>query len=325
MDIINRPHHPPRISVANIERAAARIDPVFRDSPQFENESLSLALGASLLLKVETLNPLRSFKGRGADFFLHECGYRLAGKTLVCATAGNRGQAMAYVCRARAWPLVVYTASTVNPLKLNRMRAMGAEVRLHSDDFDTAKEEARRFCETSGAVMVEDGLEASIAEGAGTIARELLQRHQFDSLLLPLGNGSLLNGNARWIKTHAPATRVIGICAVGADAMAASWRERRLIERTTTDTIADGIAVRRPIPEALEDMEGLVDEVVLVSDASMLRAMRLVFETTGLLVEPAGVVGVAALIEHEALRRGRLATVLCGSNLTQEQARSWLL
>lgn len=314
-----------RLSIRNIERAATLINPIFRDSPQFECEPLNRALGASVLLKVETLNPLRSFKGRGADFFMYENEASLIGKTLVCATAGNWGQAMAYVCRTRGWPLVVYCATTANALKVERMRAMGAEVRLYSDNFDTAKVEAQRFCASSGAVFVEDGREASIAEGAGTIARELLLRNQFDTLLLPLGNGALLNGAARWVKSRSPSTRVIGVCAEGADSMAASWRLQRLVERSTVNTIADGIAVRRPVPEALEDMVGLVDEVMLVSEVAIKRAMQQVFMTSGLVVEPAGVVGVAAVIEHSLLRTEKLATVLCGSNLTEQQMRSWLL
>ena len=318
-------HAPHRLSLANIERAAARIDPVFLNSPQYECEPLSQALGAVLTLKVETLNPLRSFKGRGADFFAHENAARLAGRTLVCASAGNWGQALAYVCRARQWPVVVYCATTANPLKLARMRAMGAEVRLHGDDFDAAKDEAQRFCADSGACFVEDGREASIAEGAGTIARELLRQTGFDAVLLPLGNGALLTGAGRWIKAHAPEVRVIGVAAQGADAMAVSWQQGRTVDRDSVHTIADGIAVRRPVPEALADMQGTVDEVLLVSDAAIERAMRLVFGSAGLVVEPAGVVGVAAVLEHPSLRSQRLATVLCGSNLTPEQMARWLV
>lgn len=322
MPIINISH---RLSLDHIAHAATQIDPVFRNSPQFACEPLSQALGASLTLKVETLNPLRSFKGRGADFFMHQNAERLAGRTLVCATAGNWGQAMAYVCRARQWPLVVYCATTANAYKVERMRALGAEVRLYSDDFDHAKDEARRFCANSGAYFVEDGREASIAEGEGTIAREMLERRDFDTVLVPLGNGALLTGMGRWIKAHAPDVRVVGVCAQGADAMAASWQKGRAVQRGMASTIADGIAVRVPIPEALADMKGTVDDVLLVSEQAIERAMRLVFTHAGLLVEPAGAVGVAAVVEHPSLRTQRLATVLCGSNLTGEQVARWLV
>ena len=106
--------------------------------------------------------------------------------------------------------------------------------------------------------------------------------------------------------------------------MAASWKEGRMVERSTVNTIADGIAVRRPVPEALSDMVGLVDDVLLVSDGAIKDAMRAIFQKAGLVVEPAGAVGVAAAMEHASLRSSSLATVLCGSNLTQEQMRDWL-
>jgi threonine dehydratase len=325
MTIIETPH---RLSLAAIECAAARIDPLFRDSPQYDCEPLGAALDVrSLLLKPETLNPLRSFKGRGADFFLQENAAALAGRGLVCASAGNFGQAMAFGCRARRWPLTVFTAVTANALKLERMRALGADVRLFSDDFDAAKDAARRHAETTGAVFVEDGREPAIAEGAGSIGIELLRPRApaFDTLLLPLGNGALLTGVGRWIKAHAPAVRVIGVAAEGADAMAASWRAGRIVERGSACTVADGIAVRRPVPAAVTDMAGTVDDVLLVGEPAIERAMRLVFEHAGLLVEPAGAVGVAALLEHPALRDARVATVLCGGNLTREQIARWLM
>lgn len=317
-------HH--RLSPARIEQAARVIDPVFLHTPQFECEPLSQVLGCRLTLKLETANPIRSFKGRGADHFVQTDPRVAAGAPLVCATAGNWGQALAWVCRSRGLPLVVYTATTANPLKLQRMREMGAQVRLHSDDFDAAKAEAKRFAQASGALFVEDGREASIAEGAGTIGLELLQRgDRFDAVLLPLGNGALLTGVARWVKAHHPATRIVGVSARGADAMERSWREGRIVERPVVETIADGIAVRVPVPEAVQDMHGLVDDVVLVDDTQVVDAMRLLFRHGGLLVEPAGAVGVAALHDDSQRWRGqRVATVLCGSNLTAEQIDRWL-
>jgi threonine dehydratase len=317
---------PHRLSLERIELAAGLIDPVFRNSPQYECEPLSQALGCDLTLKLETANPIRSFKGRGADCFVKTDERVRAGVTLVCATAGNWGQALAWVCRARGLRLVVYTATTANPLKLQRMREMGADVRLHSDDFDAAKAEAKRYAATAGGLFVEDGREASIAEGAGTIGIELLAHGaSFDALLLPLGNGALLTGVARWVKAHSPATRIVGVSARGADAMERSWRAGRLVERDAVATIADGIAVRVPVPEAVHDMHGLVDDVVLVDDDGIVAAMRALFQQAGVLVEPAGAVGVAALLaERTRWRAARVATVLCGSNLTAAQIDRWL-
>jgi len=313
-----------RLSIENIERAASKIDAVFTNTPQFNCEPLSKELGAQLTLKVETLNPIRSFKGRGADFFMSETKSTLQDQQLVCATAGNFGQAMAYACRKRSRHLIIYSATNANPLKIERMRSMGAEVRQEGDNFDGSKESARAFCASSGAHFVEDGRDIAISEGAGSIAVEMMKQRTFDTVLVPLGNGALITGMARWIKHVAPDVRVVGVSSVTADAMEASWRSGTVIERASANTIADGIAVRTPVPEALEDMKGLVDDVVLVSEDGLVHAMKMMFDRAGLVIEPAGIAGVAAVLEHQPLRSERLATILCGSNLTSEQINTWL-
>ena len=146
-----------------------------------------------------------------------------------------------------------------------------------------------------------------------------------DAVLVPLGNGALLAGMGTWLRAHRPDTRVIGVCAASAPAMALSWRAGRPVATEAADSIADGIAVRVPVEEAVEDLRHVVDEVLLVDEAAIVAAMRLVFETLGLVVEPAGVVGIAAAAVHRARFAGaRVATPLCGGNLTAQQARRWL-
>lgn len=313
---------PHRLDLSRIEEAARVVDPVFRDTPQFISDGL--LAGVRVLLKVETVNPIRSFKGRGTDYFIHRLAERVP---LVCASAGNFGQGLAWAARARDVPLTVFAATTASPLKVTRMRRLGADVRLEGEDFDAAKEAARSWAEREGARFVEDGREAPIAEGAGSLAVELLRWPQPpDAVLVPVGNGALITGVARWIKAHAPATQVVGVCAAGAPAMERSWRTHAVVQTNRADTIADGIAVRVPVPEALEDMHGLVDEMVLVDDVSIVRAMRRTFAETGVVVEPAGAAGVAALLDAAERWHGALvATPLCGSNVTDGQAREWLL
>lgn len=313
-----------RLSIDNIERSARVIDPVFTGTPQYNCEPLSQALGAEMVLKVETLNPIRSFKGRGADFFMRETREVFRNQNLVCATAGNFGQAMAYVCRSNSRPLIVYSATNANPLKIDRMRSMGAEVRQMGDNFDAAKEHAKAFCSDTGAHFVEDGRDISISEGAGSIAVELMTSGSFDAVLIPLGNGALITGMARWIKHVSPETQVIGVSSTTADAMHASFKSGSIVERESANTIADGIAVRTPVPEAVADMLGIVDDVLLVSDEALKGAMKMVFDKAGLVTEPAGIAGIAAVLEHQALRGKKLASVICGSNITTEQVEMWL-
>ena len=314
-------HH--RLSLAHIEQAMQIIDPVFLNTPQYHVESLDPVLGCELIVKIETLNPIRSFKGRGASYFVSQVPEQT---TLVCASAGNFGQAMAYACRSRGVSLIVYASIHANPLKVERMRALGAEVRLHGEDFDAAKLEAKRFAAESGMHLVEDSLDAATGEGAGTMAIELLRWSEpFDAMLVALGNGAMLTGMGRWVKTHAPTTQMIGVVARGAPAMADSWRTKRIVEHEQIDTIADGIGVRIPVPEAVADMQGTVDDVILVSDEAILEAMRLLHQHVGIIVEPSGAVGMAALLENpERFQGQRIATIICGSNLTPEQMHQWL-
>jgi threonine dehydratase len=313
----------PRVLLDRIEAAPPFIDRVFRDTPQYECEPLGDALGARVVLKVETLNPIRSFKGRGADLFVA----RDAGTApLVCASAGNFGQAMAYACRARGVPLVVFAAQRANALKVERMRALGADVRLAGDDFDGAKLIAKRFAADEGLRMVEDALEPATAEGAGTMALELLGvAGAIDAVLVPLGNGAMLAGIATVFATHRPDTRMIAVQARGAPAMVESLRTGRTVTADRIDTIADGIGVRIPIPEALDDLRPLVDETILVEEASILEAMRLVHRHAGVVAEPSAAVGIAAMLEAPRRFAGsRVATIVCGGNLTAPQLRAWL-
>jgi len=312
-----------RLSLAHIEQAMSVIDPVFLHTPQYRVESLDEILGCRLVAKVETLNPVRSFKGRGASYLLASVP---AGTRLICASAGNFGQAMAYACRSRGVHLVVYASVNANPLKVQRMRDLGAEVRLSGDDFDAAKIEARRVALADGMQMVEDSLDPNTGEGAGTIGLELAQwTEPLGAVLVALGNGAMITGVGLWLKEHSPATQVIGVAAAGAPSMVESWRSGTIVEHSAVHTIADGIAVRVPIPEAVADMDGTVDDALVVRDESMLAGMRLLHQHLGLVVEPSAAVGVAALLEHPARFKDQtVATILCGSNLTMEQANEWL-
>ncbi|MGH9971533.1 MAG: threonine ammonia-lyase [Pyrinomonadaceae bacterium] len=313
-----------RLSLENIAEAAQVIDPVFTHTPQFVAESLSKRLGFRLICKVETCNPIRSFKGRGADYFLNRQNGNSS--SLVCASAGNFGQGLAFAARKRGIRLTVFASEKANPLKLARMRELGAEVRLRGEDFDAAKVAAHAFALQENKRFVEDGQEAAISEGAGTIALELCQLPEsLDVLLVPLGNGAMINGVGCWMKAHSPSTKIIGVCAEGAPAMERSWRSQSVITTESVNTIADGIGVRVPVAQALEDMLGLVDEVLLVDDASIIQAMNLLMVELGLMVEPAGAAGVAAALSYRERWAGALvASPLCGGNVTVEQMRHWL-
>ncbi len=300
------------LKLANIEQAASIIDPVFRNSPQFVDEQLCAALGRRTMVKVETANPIRSFKGRGADYLMCSLDPKLK---VVCASAGNFGQAVAYAGRSRGMAVDVFVPTDVNPDKLARMEALGATVTVIGADFETAKQSARRHADQRPeCVFVEDGAEPAISEGAGTIGVELVRAGDIDAVILPVGDGALITGVAAWMKHHSPKTKIIGVCATGAPAMLHSWRAGKAVSTDKTETIADGIAVSVPIGKSVQRMQSLVDDIVLVDDAQLLNAMRLAATTLGIILEPAGAAGLAAIREHH-LPGKQLATVLTGGNV----------
>lgn len=312
-----------RLSIDRVKEAVQKIDPVFLNTPQFRSDSLSALLDLSLVVKIETINPIRCFKGRGAEVLVANAE---PDTHLFCASAGNFGQAMAYSCRKKHLPLTVYASFNANPLKIDRMRSLGAIVTLFGDDFDAAKLEGKRRSGEVNARFVEDSLDIESLEGAGTIGLELLKYPaKFDSLIIAVGNGALYNGIARVFKHYQPGTRLVAVQSKGAPAMIDSLRAFTAINYESTNTIADGIAVRIPVPQALKDMEDLVDDAILVEDATIIKAMRLIQEHLGVVSEPSGAVVLAAIMENLSLfKKQTVGIIICGGNVTNEQRKMWL-
>ena len=302
-------------TVGEIERAAAAFDPVFAHSPLLQGTPLDAASGARVALKVETLNPIRSFKGRGAVTWMREVGAGAPG--VVCASAGNFGQGLAYGARAAGIPCHVYVGAAANPGKIDAMRRLGAIVEVGGDDYDAAIATARAFAGEAGLRFVQDGRDPWIAAGAATMAVELTEAGVLlDVALVPVGNSALILGIAVWLRSRRPHVRIVGVCAEGAPAPALSWRAREPVASERVETVADGIGIREPFGESVDGMLELVDDMVIVSETALVGAVRTLAEATGLLVEAAGAAGVAALLSSPAAYRDAVVfTPLCGANL----------
>ena len=323
------PVTPHRLSVDGIRAACRDIDPAFLDTPQFHAPALSERLGCAITLKDETVNPLGCFKGRGAECLLARSGRRGESGALVCASAGNFGLAMARACAIRGRALTVFVSRHASPVKVDGIRRHGARVIVEGEDFDAAKCAARIWARSQSLAFIEDGAEVDISEGAGTVALELLSEGAaFDAILVPLGNGALLAGMARYVKSVSPGTEMIGVCSAGAPVMHDCWKRGVADDEAAAAhamSIADGIAVRVPVAAAVLDLQGIVDDVVLVEDAELLAAMRSIRAHAGILVEPSGAAGLAAIAADPSRFAGRqVATVLTGANLTRDQVRRWL-
>ncbi len=315
--------HSPHLDPEAIRAAHARIHPAFRGSPQYVHEGLTTRAGAPVIVKVETANPIRSFKGRGtwvAVSSLVEEGRIGPSRPVVCVSAGNFGQGVAFAARALGVPAVVFCSIRANRAKVARMRALGASVHETGDDFDDARGASEDWAVAHGAESLVDGDDARISTGAATTALEVTDAVARDDLpaptsaIVPVGNGALLIGMGSWLRHAVPEVRIVGVQAAGADAMTRSWRAGRPIDTEAAATYADGIASRIAIPAAVALLPGRVDAMLTVSDDAIQAAQAELTEELGITVEGAAAAGWAGLLA-DADRSGPVLLVVTGSNV----------
>ncbi|MFF7243498.1 threonine/serine dehydratase [Embleya sp. NPDC008237] len=314
-----------RLDMDRIRAARRAIDPIFLDTPLYRCEALEPGLGCAVSIKLETANPVRSFKGRGTEVIasrLADSGER----AVVCASAGNLGQALAWSGRERGLDVTVVASRFAPATKLDRIRALGAGLELVDGDFDMARERAAALARNDGIRLVEDSLDIETCEGAATIGLELLgATPTFDAVLIALGGGALATGVGRVVKALAPGVEVICVQPLGAPAMTHSWRGRRVVTTDSTNTIADGVAGRRPIPAVLDDLLLVADDAVLVRETSIIAGMRMLLDHAGLVVEPSAALGIAAILEDRDRFAGRhVVTIVCGSNVDVDAYHRWV-
>ncbi len=311
------------LTPAAIRAAHARLPAPFREGPQYIHDGLSARLGDPVIVKVETVNPIRSFKGRGTWIAINA----LAGegrigpdRPVVCVSAGNFGQGVAYAARALGVPAVVFCSTRANRGKVARMRALGAEVIESGDDFDAARGASETYAAEHDAELLVDGDDVRISTGAATLALELTNAVAAGQLpapsviAVPVGNGALLNGVGSWLRAEAPEWTILGVQAELADAMTRSWQTGRPIDTESAATYADGIASRVAIPRAVELMTGRVDDMRTVSEAQLREAQAILTEELGITVEGAAAASWAGLV-HGARPSGPAVVIVTGSNV----------
>ncbi|GAA4534242.1 MULTISPECIES: threonine ammonia-lyase [Nonomuraea] len=313
-----------RLDTARIRAAREMIDPIFLDTPLYRCEALEPGLGCAVSVKLETANPVRSFKARGTELVTSALAAG-GSRAVVCASAGNLGQALAWSGRGRGLDVTVVASRFAPAAKLDRIRALDARLELVDGDFDLARERAAGIARYEGIRLVEDSLDIETCEGAATIGLELAgAAPSFDAVLIALGGGALATGVGHVVKDLAPGVEVICVQPAGAPAMTLSWRQRRVVTTETTDTIADGVAGRLPIAAVLDDLLQVADDAVLVQETSIIAGMRLLLDHAGLVVEPSAALGIAAILEDRDRFAGRhVVTIVCGGNVDPDAYRRW--
>lgn len=314
----------PELEPDAIRSALDRIHPAFVGSPQFVHEGLSRRAGVPVVVKVESVNPIRAFKGRGTWLAVREmAGEGRIGpdRPVVAASTGNFGQGLAFAGRSLGVPVVVFADEHANEGKLARMRSFGATVIQAGHDFDAARAASEVYAREHGATLLVDGEEPWVATGAGTLAVELTDGAAAGALPelatahVAVGNGALIVGIGAWLRHAAPNTRIVGVQSEAAPSMTESWRRGEPVETETANTFAEGMATRVPVPEALDMMVGRVDDMQLVSEEALRDAQAELTEALGILVEGAGAASWAALMADPDRAAGPALVLITGSNV----------
>ena len=301
-----------------MEGAARVIAGRVRETPLLPAGELSRRVGAPVLLKAENLQLTGSFKARGATNVIRRLPEERLRCGVVAPSAGNHAQAVAFAARDAGAEAVLVMPEEAPLAKVAAVRQYGGEVRLHGGTYDDAQAEARRLSEEEGRTLVQAFDAPEVVAGQGTVGLEVAERAPDVRLLVvPLGGGGLAAGAAIAVKARVPEARVVGVqaeaCAPYIDSLAA----HRPIGARSANTICDGIAVKRPGDFTLPLVERYVDDVVTVSDDEVAQAMVLLLERSKLVVEGAGAVAVAALLQGrvEAPGEGEVCAVLSGGNV----------
>ena len=306
------------ISAERIEQAALDLAPYLGPTPLQFSRAFTAKTGCEVHLKLESVQPIRAFKVRGALNKVIRMSAEERAQGVVTASAGNHGQGVAYAALVFGIPATVYVPSNANQLKVESIRRLGARVVEHGSSYQEAFLEARR--EQGEQTFLHAYDDPDVIAGQGTVGVELLaDLPEVDTVLVPIGGGGLIAGIAAYLKQRLSRVKVVGVEPSGAAGMKASLLAGHPVTLESVRTIADGLAASRPGELCFEIVRRCVDEVLLVEETEMLRAIKLYFEWEHLLAEPAGAAALAALLYRYAPAPGeRVAVILSGANVTDE-------
>jgi threonine dehydratase len=304
----------------------ARVYDVAIESPLEEAPRLSRRLGNRVLLKREDLQPVFSFKLRGAYNRIAHLSEAVAKRGVVCASAGNHAQGVALAARRRGIPAVIVMPRTTPQIKVQAVIDLGGETVLHGDDYDAALERALELARERNLVFVHPFDDPDVIAGQGTIGVELLRQTggNIDAILVPVGGGGLIAGIAVYVKYLYPNIRIIGVEPEDAASMYESLKAGRRVTLDRVGIFADGVAVKRVGEETFSLCRSHVDEIVLLGSDEICAAIQDVFEDTRSIVEPAGALAVAGLkklVAREGWRDKRVVAINSGANINFDRLR----
>ncbi|MBK7613333.1 MAG: threonine ammonia-lyase, biosynthetic [Burkholderiales bacterium] len=304
----------------------AKVYDVAIESPLDKARTLSRRLGNQVLLKREDLQPVFSFKLRGAYNKMAHLAPEAIKRGVICASAGNHAQGVALSAKRLGCRAVIVMPVTTPKLKVDAVAALGGEVVLHGESYTDAYGHAVALEKEQGLTFVHPFDDPDVIAGQGTIAMEILRQHQgpIDAVFVAIGGGGLISGVASYIKAVRTEIKVIGVQTVDSDAMARSVKAGKRVTLTDVGLFADGTAVKLVGEETFRLARELVDDFVLVNTDELCAAMKDIFQDTRSVVEPSGALGVAGIkqyVERNKLKGQTFVAITCGANMNFDRLR----
>jgi threonine dehydratase len=306
--------------LADVLAARSRIAPYLAPTPLYRYPALDGLAGAQVWVKHENHQPVGAFKVRGGVNLVSQLGDDERRQGVISASTGNHGQSIAYAAGLFGVRAIVCAPEQANPVKVESMRALGAEVVLYGRDFDEAREHCEKLAAEHGYRYIHSGNEPALIAGVGTYTLEILEAQpDTEIIVVPVGGGSGAAGACLVAKAVRPSVQVIGVQSAAAPAAQRSWRARALLTGENA-TIAEGLATRTSFELPQQILWDKLDDFVLVSEEALLSATRTMIEKTRNLVEPAGAAALAAVLSDPGRFAGRNVAVVCsGGNISPAQ------
>jgi threonine dehydratase len=310
-----------KLSRTDIEQAHERIRDVITRTPLSLCKRLSEQYGAEIYLKREDLQPVRSYKIRGAYHAIVSLSPDVRARGIVCASAGNHAQGVALACERLGVAGFIYMPKNTPKQKIERVRILGKDrvvIELVGDTFDDASAHAREFCTKGRKTYIHPFDDLSVIAGQGTVGLELIEQTgetPIDIVVVPVGGGGLIAGLGTYMKDVSPDTQVIGVEPEGAPSMTRALEAGKPVTLDTLDTFVDGVAVRTVGQETFAIAADCVDTMRLVSVGQVCEDMIALYQSEGIVTEPAGALSVAALLQlQEEIRGKRVVCIISGGN-----------
>ncbi|HEM4050714.1 TPA: threonine ammonia-lyase IlvA [Streptococcus suis] len=311
------------ITAKNVEQAYEVLKRVVVRTPLDYSRYLSEKYGATIYIKRENEQRVRSFKIRGAYYAISQLSDEEKSLGVVCASAGNHAQGVAYTCQEMQIPATIFMPITTPQQKIGQVRFFGGDfvdIRLVGDTFDESAQAAQEFTKESGKTFIDPFDDANVQAGQGTVAYEILEEAEeqsvsFDQILVPVGGGGLIAGVSAYLKEQAPEIKIIGVEANGARSMKAAFDKGRPVKLASIDKFADGIAVQKVGASTYEVARKHVDKLIGVDEGWISGTILDLYSKLGIVAEPAGAATVAALeVIKDKIKGQTICCIISGGN-----------